>query len=355
MNRLITFLILAIGIMARGENYDYKGLKQQINNNNAVPWNASTTFVEQVKAENIDFGSLNGVNVAKTENNQHFQKFNDTNHSNSSNKAEHHRLLQTLPVNLDLRQKYPFCASIGMIRNQAGCGSCWAVASMVSLSDRYCIKNTNITTNSSGKAIQRSFSYEDALECCPSATCGTGGNGCNGGYLNGGYAYAFSVGVSTGDQYQNTTSGCKTYFLSPTQYASTAPTCKTACTYPTIYKTSYASDKMKISSYKYIAAADLPGKVLAMMTQLNTFGTLITFIYVYQDFFAYKTGIYTYQSGALAGGHAIRIIGYGTENGMDYWLIANSWGTSWGINGFAKIQKGVNMVSIEALPVAAFF
>ena len=52
---------------------------------------------------------------------------------------------------------------------------------------------------------------------------------------------------------------------------------------------------------------------------------------------SYKSGVYKHTSGYLEGGHAVKLIGWGTENGLDYWLCANSWGTSWGMNGFFKL------------------
>lgn len=61
---------------------------------------------------------------------------------------------------------------------------------------------------------------------------------------------------------------------------------------------------------------------------------------VYEDFFSYTSGVYQHKFGGMAGGHAIKVLGYGSENGTDYWLCANSWGESWGMSGYFKIKQG---------------
>lgn len=47
----------------------------------------------------------------------------------------------------------------------------------------------------------------------------------------------------------------------------------------------------------------------------------------------YHPGVYQYTSGSELGGHAVKIIGYGVENGVKYWLVANSWNPDWGDKG----------------------
>ena len=68
---------------------------------------------------------------------------------------------------------------------------------------------------------------------------------------------------------------------------------------------------------------------------------------VYEDFLTYKSGVYQHIKGNFMGGHAVKIMGWGTENGTDYWLMANSWNEDWGDKGFFKILRGKNECGIE--------
>jgi C1A family cysteine protease len=53
-------------------------------------------------------------------------------------------------------------------------------------------------------------------------------------------------------------------------------------------------------------------------------------------FQAYSGGIITSKCGTKLN-HAVLAVGYGTENGIEYFLVKNSWGASWGDKGYAKI------------------
>ena len=66
----------------------------------------------------------------------------------------------------------------------------------------------------------------------------------------------------------------------------------------------------------------------------------------------YKSGVYQHQTGGMLGGHAVKIIGYGVEDGVKYWLLANSWNESWGDKGFFKILRGVGHCGVEGNNVA---
>jgi len=77
-----------------------------------------------------------------------------------------------------------------------------------------------------------------------------------------------------------------------------------------------------------------------LRSEIYTNGPIETSFNVYEDFFNYKSGVYQHVSGGLKGGHAIKVLGWGNEDGLDYYLCANSWGPSWGLEGFFKIKVG---------------
>ena len=62
----------------------------------------------------------------------------------------------------------------------------------------------------------------------------------------------------------------------------------------------------------------------------------------------YTGGIFEDTTGAMEKTHEISVVGYGVENGTKYWTIRNSWGTSWGESGFARIVRGKNNINIES-------
>lgn len=61
---------------------------------------------------------------------------------------------------------------------------------------------------------------------------------------------------------------------------------------------------------------------------------------VYEDFLTYKSGVYSHSTGSALGGHAIKVIGWGNQDGEDYWLAVNSWNRTWGDQGTFKIKMG---------------
>lgn len=82
---------------------------------------------------------------------------------------------------------------------------------------------------------------------------------------------------------------------------------------------------------------------------------------VYSDFMSYKGGIY-HHTGLTdhvnpfeLTNHAVLLVGYGRchMTGQKYWIVKNSWGSSWGEDGYFRIRRGSDECAIESIAVAA--
>ncbi|KAK9505525.1 hypothetical protein O3M35_009561 [Rhynocoris fuscipes] len=85
----------------------------------------------------------------------------------------------------------------------------------------------------------------------------------------------------------------------------------------------------------------------SIQTEIMNNGPVEGTLTVYEDLLTYKQ-VYKHVAGKALGGHAIRILGWGEENSTPYWIIANSWNTDWGDNGYFKILRGSDECGIES-------
>ena len=191
------------------------------------------------------------------------------------------------------------------------------------MSDRICID--------SKQTVGIRISTEDLVTCC-GLLCGFG---CNGGHPAMAWRYFVSSGLVSGDLYDSTNSSiwCQPYTLAPCDHHTTGkyqpcgqsistPACKKKCT--PFSERSYDVDKTHGKSAYSVSGIE------KIQTEIMTFGPVEAAFSVYEDFLAYKSGVYQHKSGSPLGGHAIKILGWGVENETPYWLVANSWNEDWG-------------------------
>lgn len=238
---------------------------------------------------------------------------------------------EDLPASYDARQKYPKCTTISSIKEQANCGSCWAVAAASTLSDRFCIQ-------SEGKiSVNLSANYF--------AACSKENYGCHGGFFETAYKFLEEDGLITGGDFESD-EGCQPYEIRPCGRRDTypcsvpqtvTPKCKgRRCT------NEYHDKDEENRTYKASRSFQLPKNETEIRKEIYKNGPVTAGFKVYLDFAFYKKGIYKKQTFWLLGRHAVKIIGWGEENGVKYWLVANSWSSRWAENGTFRIVRGTN-------------
>ena len=252
-----------------------------------------------------------------------------------------------IPDTYDAINAKPECASvIGHVRDQSDCGSCWAFGTVESFNDRRCLMYSDQTI----------YSAEDILSCCSGIRCGLS-QGCNGGNPTAAWKWLTTTGVTSGGDFDTIQSGssCNPYPFAPCSHHvdSDLPNCPASeyetpqCTQKcsdTKYPISYKSDKVLAkTSYTIKGEANIMADIF-----LN--GPVTGAFTVYEDFTAYKSGVYKHVVGDALGGHAIEIVAYGVDEktGLKYWKCKNSWNSAWGEEGFFKILRGVDECGIES-------
>ena len=81
-----------------------------------------------------------------------------------------------------------------------------------------------------------------------------------------------------------------------------------------------------------------------MMQEIMTNGPVATRFNHYADFNAYKGGIYYHKTGKYICGHYMKPVGWGVEKGVKFWILANTYGPSWGEHGYVRVKMGDSAV-----------
>lgn len=223
----------------------------------------------------------------------------------------------------DSRVRWPLF--ISPILDQGWCGSDWAVSIASIASDRFAIQSNG--------AEKRLLSAQTLLSCNRRQQ-----RGCHGGNIDVAWNFAREHGLVEADcfPYKGALTSCP--------YRPSGNLLSDGCP-PAL--------PQRTSRYK----VGPPGRLKTeedIMYDIMTSGPVHAIMTVYQDFFHYRDGVYrhtTHGDNQLQGLHSVKIVGWGEERGDKYWIVANSWGTAWGLNGYFHIARGSNESGIESFVV----
>jgi len=199
---------------------------------------------------------------------------------------------------------------VSPVKNQRQCGSCVAFATM----------NTVETCFKKLTGVFGDYSEQQMVDC---GYRQNGANGCNGASP---HAYAKWAGDRNDGLAHE----------SSYPYLNTKP----RLTCPSNLPVYNQGAKVSGSYYTYRGDEDLMKKLV------YEHGAVLAGVKSAGPFGSYKGGVFSGCHPGTAIDHAISVVGYGTENGVPYWLIKNSWGTGWGDKGFIKLARGYGMCGI---------
>jgi len=202
--------------------------------------------------------------------------------------------VEALPASVDWRTQ----GAVTNVKDQGQCGSCWTFSATGSIEGSYAILGGVLT----------SFAEQELVDC---AGVAYGSFGCNGGQMTGAFRYVKTNGQHTWTQYPYTAKNG----------ACIAKTLGAATVWVNNFSTIASGDNDALAA----SAASQPTSV-AIEADTTVFQS-------------YKSGILNSPACGTNLDHGVLVVGYGSQSGQDYWIVKNSWGPSWGENGYIRIAK----------------
>mmetsp|Transcript_9465 Transcript_9465/g.9190 ORF Transcript_9465/g.9190 Transcript_9465/m.9190 type:complete len:351 (-) Transcript_9465:48-1100(-) len=198
---------------------------------------------------------------------------------------------------------------VSPVKDQKSCGSCWTFSTTGAIESHYKINTGE----------EELFSEQELIDCPDAERYDT--HGCKGGLPSYAFNFIKEVGLETENSYP---------------YLARDSVC------------TYDAEELRVTT-------DGPFNITAgdeeqLKEELFNNGPVSVSFHVKEDFLDYTSGVYSVSDCPDTEqdvNHAVLAVGYGTtDDGMDYWIVKNSWSEVWGDEGFFKIERGVNMCAI---------
>lgn len=214
------------------------------------------------------------------------------------------------------------------VTDQGGCGSCYAFAVAWAAESAYAIKNKvqyNVNQFSKQQLVDCThFEYKDMNNIAYN------NGGCLGGNVYRSFLYLLNNGLHLEADYPYI-SQRQTYVKNGKVQNCQFDSNKYSLKISNFYGVGYGIDQLKETLLKQ---------------------PVVAYFYISEDFYFYKSGIFTTnkcgKNNCERVNHAVLIVGYGIEKGIEYWLCKNSWGDDWGENGYFRVEMRSNMCCVEA-------